>query len=150
MAGIMMRSSAFNDHDLLPARFSREGGNISPPLEWSQVPESAGELLLLVEDLDAGRTPLLHWLVTGIRPASAGLPEGAVPKGAREWPNSFGEVGWAGPQPPRGDDPHRYFFRLYALNSPLELPDAPQATDVHEAVAGHEFASGTMVGTYFR
>ncbi|MER7441528.1 YbhB/YbcL family Raf kinase inhibitor-like protein [Micromonospora avicenniae] len=150
MAGIMIRSSAFNDHDRLPARFSREGGNISPPLEWSQVPESAGELLLLVEDPDAGRTPFLHWLVTGIRPDAAGLAEGAVPKGAREWPNGFGEVGWGGPQPPRGDDPHRYFFRLYALNSPLDLPDAPQVTDVREAVAGHEFASGTMVGTYAR
>ncbi|MEV1329341.1 YbhB/YbcL family Raf kinase inhibitor-like protein [Micromonospora costi] len=150
MAGIMMRSTAFNDHDMLPARFSREGGNISPPLEWTEVPDSATELVLLVEDPDAGRAPFLHWLVTGIRPFPGGVAEGTVPKGAQEWPNGFGEVGWGGPQPPRGDDPHRYFFRLYALDRPLELPDAPQATDVHQAVAGHEFASGTMVGLYSR
>ncbi|MGK5741577.1 YbhB/YbcL family Raf kinase inhibitor-like protein [Micromonospora sp. URMC 103] len=150
MAGIMMRSTAFNDHDMLPARFSREGGNISPPLEWTTVPDSAAELLLLVEDPDAGRTPFLHWLVTGIRPTPGGVAEGTVPEGAREWPNGFGEVGWGGPQPARGDDPHRYFFRLYAVNRPLELPRAPQATDVHQAVSGHEFASGTIIGLYSR
>ncbi|MEU8299798.1 YbhB/YbcL family Raf kinase inhibitor-like protein [Micromonospora sp. NPDC048909] len=150
MAGIMMRSTAFNDHDLLPDRFARDGGNVSPPLEWGQVPEGANELLLLVEDRDAGREPFLHWLVTGIRPVSGGIGEGVVPSGGREWPNGFGEIGWGGPQPPRGDDPHRYFFRLWALNRPLELPDAPQAADVHQAITGHEFASGTVVGLYAR
>ena len=79
MAGIMLRSTAFNDHDLIPGRFSRQGGNVSPPLEWSQVPDSAGELVLIVEDPDAGKTPFLHWLVTGISPGSGGVAEGGVP-----------------------------------------------------------------------
>ncbi|MDO3703332.1 YbhB/YbcL family Raf kinase inhibitor-like protein [Micromonospora sp. C28SCA-DRY-2] len=150
MAGIMMRSPAFNDHDRLPDRVSRDGGNVSPPLEWSRVPDSAVELVLLVEDPDAGKTPFLHWLVTGIARNSDGSPEGGVPLGGREWPNGFGELGWGGPQPPRGDDPHRYFFRLYALQRPLELPDAPQVPDVYRALTDKEFASGTMVGTYAR
>ncbi|PZF94928.1 YbhB/YbcL family Raf kinase inhibitor-like protein [Micromonospora deserti] len=150
MAGIMMRSPAFNDHDRLPDRFSRDGGNLSPPLEWSGVPDGTTELVLIVEDPDAGRVPFLHWLVTGIGAGSAGVPEGGVPLGGREWPNGFGTTGWGGPQPPRGDDPHRYFFRLYAVDQPLELPDAPQADDVHRALVDKEFASGTMVGTYAR
>jgi Raf kinase inhibitor-like YbhB/YbcL family protein len=150
MAGIMLRSSAFNDHDLLPGRFSREGGNVSPPLEWSQVPEGTEELVLLVEDPDAGTTPFLHWLVTDISPRAGGVPEGGVPDGGREWANDFGATGWGGPHPPRRDDPHRYFFRLYALESPLALPDSPHAEDVHRALAGHEIASGTTVGTYRR
>ncbi|MEV6814182.1 YbhB/YbcL family Raf kinase inhibitor-like protein [Micromonospora sp. NPDC051296] len=150
MAGIMLRSSAFNDHDQLPDRFAREGGNVSPPLEWAGVPDSTSELILLVEDPDAGRTPFLHWLVTGIMPQSGGVSEGTVPDGGREWPNGFGVTGWGGPHPPRHEDPHRYFFRLYALDQPLQLPDAPQAPDVHQALADREIASGTMIGTYYR
>lgn len=150
MAGIMLRSTAFNDHDLLPGRFSRDGGNVSPPLEWSQVPDAADELILIVEDPDGGKTPFLHWLVTGISPRSGGVAEGAVPEGGREWPNSFGTTGWGGPHPPLHEDPHRYFFRLYALERPLDLPEAPQATDVHRALTDKEIASGTMVGTYYR
>ncbi|MFE9205430.1 YbhB/YbcL family Raf kinase inhibitor-like protein [Micromonospora sp. NPDC007230] len=150
MAGIMLRSTAFNDHDLLPGRFSREGGNVSPPLEWSQVPDAACELVLYVEDPDAGKTPFLHWLVTGISPRSDGVAEGGVPLGGREWPNDFGNTGWGGPHPPAHEDPHRYFFRLYALERPLELPETPQVTDVQRALTDKEIASGTMVGTYYR
>jgi hypothetical protein len=150
MAGIFVRSVAFNDHDLMPQRFARSGGNVSPPLEWADVPESATELVLLVEDRDAGRTPFLHWLVTGIDPAAGGMSEGQVPPGGREWPNGFGASGWGGPHPPVNDDPHRYFFRLYAVNQPLELPAAPQATDVHEVMEDRELASGNMVGTFAR
>ncbi|MGC5018281.1 YbhB/YbcL family Raf kinase inhibitor-like protein [Micromonospora sp. DT47] len=150
MAGIMLRSTAFNDHDLLPPRFAREGGNVSPPLEWADVPAPTTELVLLVEDPDAGKAPFLHWLVTGIDPQSRGVGEGEAPPGGREWPNDFGGTGWGGPHPPRHEDPHRYFFRLYALEKPIDLPDAPQATDVHEALVDHEIASGNMVGTFYR
>ncbi|MGW5670642.1 YbhB/YbcL family Raf kinase inhibitor-like protein [Micromonospora sp. NPDC003776] len=149
MAGIMLRSTAFNDHDMLPGRFAQEGGNVSPPLEWSPVPD-ATELVLMVEDPDAGKTPFLHWLVTGISPRSRGVAEGAVPDGGREWPNDFGGTGWGGPNPPRHEDPHRYFFRLWALERPLDLPDSPHVEDVRRALTDREFASGTMVGTYQR
>ncbi|MFE9690812.1 YbhB/YbcL family Raf kinase inhibitor-like protein [Micromonospora sp. NPDC005806] len=146
----MLRSTAFNDHDLLPGRFSQEGGNVSPPLEWSQVPDGTDQLVLIVEDPDGGKTPFLHWLVTDISPRSEGVAEGGVPLGGREWPNDFGTTGWGGPNPPRHEDPHRYFFRLYALERPLTLPDSPHAEDVHRALTDNEFASGTMVGTFYR
>ncbi|GAB3807511.1 YbhB/YbcL family Raf kinase inhibitor-like protein [Micromonospora zhanjiangensis] len=150
MAGILIRSTAFNDHDLMPDRFSRDGGNLSPPLAWSGVPESATELVLLVEDPDAGREPFLHWLVTGIDPASQGTDEGQLPGGGREWTNGYGSPGWGGPHPPKNDDPHRYFFRLYAVDKPLALPTNPGAQDIHRAVEDIELASANMVGTFAR
>src|SRR5262245_57478591 len=115
MAGIEMRSTAFNDHDRLPDRVSRQAGNVSPPLQWSQAPDGTRELVLMCEDPDSGRTAFMHWLVTGIDPSSTSVAEGSVPPGGTEWVNDFGELGWSGPQPPVGEDPHRYFFRLFAV-----------------------------------
>jgi Raf kinase inhibitor-like YbhB/YbcL family protein len=150
MAGLELRSQAFNDHDLMPERFSRRGGNMSPPLVWTGVPEGTTELVLLCEDPDAGGEPFLHWLASGIDPAVGEVPEGRVPSGGREWPNGFGTTGWGGPQPPVGDAAHRYFFRLYALARAPELPSRPGASDVHRALDGQELASGTLVGLFAR
>lgn len=150
MADLQLRSSAFNDHDLMPERLSRFGDNTSPPLTWSGVPENTAELVLLVEDPDASDPPFLHWLVTGIHPGVSEVPEGRVPAGGVESVNGFGTSGWGGPRPPKGDNPHRYFFRLYAVDQPLRLPDNPGSADVHRAVAGHELASGVLVGTFAR
>jgi Raf kinase inhibitor-like YbhB/YbcL family protein len=150
MADIQMRSTAFNDHDIIPDRLSGTGGNTSPPLEWSGVPDAAEELVLLLEDPDAGPTPFLHWLVTGIDTSSTGVDEGQVPSGGREWPNGMGRTGYAGPQPPKGDNAHRYFFRLYAVDQPLDLPEQPEAPDVHRTLAGRELASGVLVGMFGR
>jgi Raf kinase inhibitor-like YbhB/YbcL family protein len=149
MAGIELRSRAFNDHDLIPARYARDGDNVSPPLLWSGVPEDTTELVLLVEDPDAPRGTFVQWLVTGIFPADGGVDEGQTPPGGQEWPNGYGERGWGGPQPPVGDEPHRYFFRMYALTEPVQLPAEPTADDVHRQVGG-AIASGTIVGLYQR
>ncbi len=150
MAGIELRSPAFSDHDLIPGRHAHDGGNVSPALQWSGVPDGTAELVLLCEDPDAPGGTFLHWLVTGIDPASTGVREGQTPPGGREWPNGFGEKGWGGPQPPVGDDPHRYFFRLYALAEPIRLPPAPDTSDVHRAVDHAASASGMTVGRYQR
>jgi Raf kinase inhibitor-like YbhB/YbcL family protein len=151
MAGVELRSSAFNDHDLMPERLSKPGGNVSPPLRWSGIPDGTEELVLLCEDPDApGGEPFLHWLVTGIDPKTAGVDEGQVPQGGQEWPNGFGTTGWGGPQPPKGDNPHRYFFRLYALSQPFEVPPAPMAEQARRAAEQRELASGTLVGTFGR
>lgn len=149
MAGVQLRSTAFNDHDLMPGRLSKPGGNLSPPLQWSGVPDGTEELVLLCEDADA-REPFLHWLVTGIDPHTTSVGEGQVPQGGREWPNGFGTVGWGGPQPPIGDDPHRYFFRLYAVSQPVQVPPNPAAEGVRQAAAQRELASGTLVGRFAR
>jgi len=103
MNDLQLHSPAFGDQDRIPDRFSRLDGNVSPPLEWSQVPGDAVELLLVCEDPDAPGGTFLHWLVTGIDPATTSLAEGQVPGSGRQWPNGFGKTGWGGPQPPAGD-----------------------------------------------
>jgi Raf kinase inhibitor-like YbhB/YbcL family protein len=150
MAGIELRSSSFSDHAFLPARHAHDRDNLSPALVWSGVPEQTSELVLLCEDLDAPRGPFVHWLVTGIDPQTSGVDEGQTPPGGHPARNGYGETGWGGPQPPAGDDPHRYAFRLYALRQHRDLPAEPKAQDVHGQVEKAALASGTLVGRYQR
>jgi Raf kinase inhibitor-like YbhB/YbcL family protein len=150
MTGIRLRSPAFDDHEVIPARHAHDRDNISPALQWSGVPAAASELLLLCEDPDAPGGPFLHWLVTGIDPASGGVDAGRIPPGGREWRNDFGETGWAGPQPPVGDKPHRYSFRLYALPRSIRLPAEPTAEDIHRLVEDSALAHASLVGLYQR
>ncbi|POX48796.1 YbhB/YbcL family Raf kinase inhibitor-like protein [Streptomyces sp. Ru71] len=150
MAGIELRSSAFNDHAVIPRRYALEGENVSPPLDWSGVPDGTAELVLLCEDPDAPSGTFVHWVVVGVDPGSPGAETGSAPPGGTELVNGYGRPGWGGPHPPPGDDAHRYFFRLYALGEPCVLPDAPSAEQVHEAVEKHQLASGTLVGLYQR
>jgi Raf kinase inhibitor-like YbhB/YbcL family protein len=146
---VELRSSAFNDHTLIPDRYSKGGDNISPPLEWGGIPDGTRELALLCEDPDAPGGTFVHWVVTGISPNSTGVREGESPAGTIGR-NGFDELGWGGPQPPVGDDPHRYFFRLYALDQPLGLAEAPGAEQVHKTMEGHVLARGTHVGLFGR
>ncbi|NYI03632.1 YbhB/YbcL family Raf kinase inhibitor-like protein [Allostreptomyces psammosilenae] len=150
MSGIELRSTAFNDHAIIPERYSKTGENVSPELEWSGVPDGAAELLLICEDPDAPSGTFLHWLETGIDPHARHIGPGERPPGGTAWRNGFGEDGYGGPQPPVGDPPHRYFFRVYALDEPVHLPGAPSPEEVHEAIRGHELASGTLVGLFGR
>jgi Raf kinase inhibitor-like YbhB/YbcL family protein len=150
MAGIQIQSPAFNENELIPGRHAHDRDNVSPTLRWSDVPDGATELVLMCEDPDAPSGLFLHWLVTGIDPASTGVDEGQVPSGGRQWPNGFGEVGWGGPQPPVGDNPHRYVFRLYALGQPIVLPAKATARDVHRQVDDAALADGSTVGRYQR
>ncbi|MBT2491008.1 YbhB/YbcL family Raf kinase inhibitor-like protein [Streptomyces sp. ISL-96] len=150
MAGIELKSSAFNDGALIPRRYAMEGENVSPDLSWSGVPDGTSELLLLCEDPDAPSGTFVHWLVTGINPASTGVEAGQTPDGGQPLMNGFGESGWGGPLPPPGDKAHRYFFRLYALAEPADLADDASAADVHAAVDKQQLASGTLVGLYQR
>ncbi|WP_084955308.1 YbhB/YbcL family Raf kinase inhibitor-like protein [Thermoactinospora rubra] len=150
MAGITLRSSAFDDHTLIPREYSHEEGDVSPPLEWSGVPPEAAELALVCEDPDAPRGTFTHWLVAGIPPETDGLAAGAELKEYVVGRSDFGQEGYGGPHPPVGDDPHRYFFRLYALSSPSGLADGFTAERFRRAVEGKVIASGTLVGTYGR
>ncbi|MDQ1042651.1 Raf kinase inhibitor-like YbhB/YbcL family protein [Streptomyces sp. V4I2] len=150
MAGIELRSSAFNDHSVIERRYAYEGDNVSPPLAWRGVPDDATELVLLCEDPDAPSGTFAHWIVVGIDPHSEGVAAGQCPTGGTELVNGYHERGWGGPHPPPGDEAHRYFFRLYALSKPCVLPDAPSAQEVHQAVDEQQLASGTLVGLYQR
>lgn len=147
---IELTSEAFDDGDVLPARFAHDRDNVSPPLDWSAVPPHAGELVLTCEDPDAPGGTFTHWIVSGIDPSTPGVAEGTVPAGATVGVNGFGEVGWGGPEPPLGDDAHRYVFTLFAVSEPLLLTADADPDDLRSAVDGVELARGEIVGMYRR
>ena len=150
MAGIQLRSPSFGDYRPIPARHAKDHDNLSPALEWSGVPQDAVELAVLCEDPDAPRGTFTHWVLVGLPPTATGLAEGEHPAGAVEGRNDFGEAGYGGPLPPVGDDPHRYFFRVYAASAPLGLTWGASAENLRRALEGKQLASGTVVGTYQR
>ncbi len=144
-----LTSSAFADGGAIPKRFTCDGENVSPPLEWSGVPADATSLALVVRDPDAH--DFVHWVVYDMDvSATGGLQVGwsttadAAPQGT----TGFGKVGWGGPCPPSGT--HHYTFRLLALDAMLNLPAGPSADDVLAAAEGHVLGDATLTGTYRR
>jgi hypothetical protein len=176
---LTLTSPAFAPGDEIPARYTADRDNISPPLEWSGVSGDIKSLVLMVEDPDAPdparpQRTWVHWVLYNIPPSAMSLPEGAreadLPEGTRVGSNDWGRKGWGGPEPPIGR--HRYFFRLYALDTELPCLDAqtkeqrsaarrdPRAqhearmswaatkTEVERAMAGHVVAEAELMGTY--
>ncbi|GGV22060.1 hypothetical protein GCM10010182_50580 [Actinomadura cremea] len=150
MEEMTLRSEAFNDHTIIPSEYSHDSGDMSPPLEWSEAPEEVVELALACEDPDAPTGTFAHWLVAGIDPVTTGLDPGEQPTGAVLGRNDYGAEGYGGPKPPAGDDPHRYFFRLYGLAEPSGLGTGFTAEDLRDAMQDKIVASGTLVGTFAR
>lgn len=150
-------SEAFEPGGAIPARFTADGDNVSPPLRWSNVPTRARELALLLEDLDAAEArPFVHWIVWRIPPRLDGLPEAlGVPQDGEPWgealegANSLEHVGYDGPEPP-DDRPHRYRFRLLALDEPLRLETMPDSDAIERAVHGHVVEEARLEGRYGR
>jgi Raf kinase inhibitor-like YbhB/YbcL family protein len=155
---IKLSSPAFEPGKPIPKKhaYRDEGDNISPPLQWSGVPEGTASLALICEDPDAPSPnnprpdPWVHWVLYDI-PAgdSAGLAEGDS-GGAVVGVTDFGKPGWGGPLPPKGSGTHRYFFRLYALDSKLGLPPGASKAQLMRAMEGHILARGELYGTYER
>jgi Raf kinase inhibitor-like YbhB/YbcL family protein len=148
MADIDLRSPDFADSAPIPDRNARAGQNVPPTLTWSSPPAGTAELALLVEDPDAPRETFVHWVVAGIPPARTRIDAGRLPPGAVQGRNGFGTARYDGPQPPAGDPPHRYVFRVFAADAPLGVPDGASADALRAALRGHELASGTLVGVY--
>ncbi|MFF4352974.1 YbhB/YbcL family Raf kinase inhibitor-like protein [Streptomyces sp. NPDC001530] len=146
---ITVTSPAFADSGTIPRRYTCDGENVSPSLEFSGVPDDAAELVVLVEDPDAPRGTFVHWVVWGIDPHETGLGTGAVPSGAEQGRNGFGKSGYGGPCPPKGK-PHRYVFSVFAADAKPTLSKDASADDVRRALAGHTAAYGTLVGLYGR
>ena len=155
---IRLESSVFKQGERIPPGYTGDGIDISPPLEWSGLPEGAVELALICDDPDAPRTePWVHWVVYGIPAASAGFLEGVPrqplledPAGARQGKNDFGNVGYGGPAPPRGHGTHHYRFRLYALDARVDLPAGATKKQLLAAMQGHVLDEVELVGTYSR
>jgi Raf kinase inhibitor-like YbhB/YbcL family protein len=155
MAEFRLTSPAFQQDQDLPSRFSAEGGNISPPLEWTGAPEGTVEFVLICDDPDAQYGVFTHWIVYGISADVTALPEGVPDDAVIDEPvelmqglNEFDESGYTGPTAVDDDDelvPHRYFFRLFALDTELPLAPGARRDEVRKACAGHVIGTAELV-----
>jgi Raf kinase inhibitor-like YbhB/YbcL family protein len=144
---VQLRSSAFADATSIPPRFTCDGEDVSPPLEWSGVPEEAVSLALLVEDPDASLRPATLWSAWGLPARDGGISEGQ--RAPLEGRNDYGDTGYRGPcPPPRGA--HRYVFRLYALGAEPDLEPGRSRRSFDEAIEGHVLETAELTGTYAR
>jgi Raf kinase inhibitor-like YbhB/YbcL family protein len=158
MAGLTVQSSAFGAGQPIPRKYAGEGENVSPPLEWSNVPAGARELVLICEDPDAPLPqPFIHWCIFGIDPRSGGVQENvpkevhpAVPAGTTQGRNSGKKTGYTGPMPPPGHGVHHYHFQLFALDQKLNIAPDTDRDAWAKQMKGHVLATGELVGTYER
>ena len=139
-------SSAFRSGEHIPRQYSRDGDDKSPPLHIEGVPVTANSLVLIVDDPDAPRGTFTHWLVFDIDPKRVEIDEGHAPEEARQGESDWGQAEYGGPQPPSGE--HRYFFRLYALDTKLDLPRGASRREIEAAMKGHVLATAELIGRY--
>ena len=150
---LVITSSAFSEGQAIPKRYTCDGPDVSPDLAWSGVPDGAASLALICDDPDAPMGTWVHWVLFNIPADADGLPaeipaDAALESGARHGTNDFRRLGYGGPCPPGGT--HRYFFKLYALDTMLELDSGITKAQLLEAMEGHILAAGQLMGTYSR
>ncbi len=149
---LTLTSPAFRDGGDMPVRHTCQGADVSPPLAWSGVPAGAKSLALIVDDPDAPdpaapKVTWVHWVLYDIPPDANGLPEGAaLPHGALQGTNDFQHARYNGPCPPVGR--HRYFLKLYALDTMLPDLGKPNKAALENAMRGHVVAHAELIGTY--
>ncbi len=152
-ATMKLSSSAFVEGALIPARYTCAGDDFSPPLAWSDIPAGAQSLALIADDPDAPVGTWMHWVVFNLPVTAGGLPEGIkdakqLPGGGTQGTNSWRRIGYGGPCPPSGT--HRYFFKLYALETTLSLGNTATAKDLQAAMKGHILAEAKLMGRFKR
>jgi hypothetical protein len=140
-------SSAFADSQSIPAKYTCDGGDASPPLTFSDIPSNAKSLALVVDDPDAPSGTFDHWIVWNIPPTTTSVAEGKSPTGVAGR-NGFGKNSYGGPCPPKGE--HRYQFKLYALDATMNLQPSSGKADLERAMKGHVVAEARMMGRYKR
>ena len=152
---LTITSAAFAPNAAIPTRYTCEGDDVSPQLAWSDAPAGTRSFALIVDDPDAPdpaapRTTWVHWLLYNIPSTTTELPEavapGALPAGTREGVNDWKRTGYGGPCPPIGR--HRYFHKLYALDTVLPNLQRPRKAALEKAIEGHVLAQGVLIGTY--
>jgi Raf kinase inhibitor-like YbhB/YbcL family protein len=149
-----LTSPAFSEGATVPTPHTADGDDRSPEVRWTGAPPNTKSFVLLCEDPDAPRGTWTHWVLFNIPDDKTGLPEGMPPEkemadGARQGKNDFGNIGYGGPSPPKGK-PHRYFFKLSALDTKLDLPAGASRKQVLDAMKGHVLAEGQLMGLYGR
>lgn len=140
-----LTSLAFENEGEIPPKYTCNGDDISPPLKFSEVPEGTKSFALIMEDPDAPVGTFDHWIVWDIPADTRLIGEGTEPKGV-QGATGFERGGYGGPCPPSGE--HRYFFRLYALDTKLDMTEGSNKTDLHNAMRGHILAEATLMGRY--
>lgn len=148
MPQLVLKSPAFENDKNIPSKYTCDGEDINPPLEWDNIPEGAKSLVLIVDDPDAPSGNWDHWLVWNIDPSVKSIQEGEVPEGAVLGMNDFNKTEWGGPCPPSGV--HRYQFKLYALDTILNIPSGSRKSELEEAMKGHILDQSVLVGLYSR
>ncbi|HZV20322.1 MAG TPA: YbhB/YbcL family Raf kinase inhibitor-like protein [Hyphomicrobiales bacterium] len=148
-----LTSTAFKDGGTIPRLYTCEGEDVSPPLTWSGVPQGTRSLALIIDDPDAPdpkapRMTWVHWVLYDIPPDATGLPEAvkALPPGTKSGLNDWKRTGYGGPCPPIGR--HRYFHKLYALDTTLPNLNKPMKAAVEAAMRNHILGQATLIGTY--
>jgi Raf kinase inhibitor-like YbhB/YbcL family protein len=154
LAGMQLTSTAFEEGAAIPAKYTCDEKNVSPPLKWTGVPATAKSLALIVDDPDAPAGTWVHWVVYDLPPTTAELAENQpkgqyLPGGGKQGLNDFKHLGYGGPCPP-GGKPHRYFFKIYAVDKELALKPGAKKQEVERAMEGHILAQGHLMGTYKR
>ena len=150
---IKIESLAFKEGEFIPSKYTCDGSDVSPPLKWSDPPEGTAGIVLISDDPDAPAGTWIHWVVYNIPPAVKEFPENVpssqtLENGAVQGKNDFGRIGYGGPCPPSGT--HRYYFKLYALDTILDFGPGATKKQVVEAMKGHMLAEGQLMGRYRR
>lgn len=143
-----LASSAFDNNGTIQVQYTCDGSDVSPPLSIAGVPSGAESLALILDDPDAPSGSWIHWLVWNIPPTATGFPEDGLPTSAVAGTTSFGEVGYGGPCPPLEDLKHRYYFKLYALDTDLTLDSSSTKGDLEMAMEGHILETVELMGKY--
>jgi Raf kinase inhibitor-like YbhB/YbcL family protein len=152
---LLLASPVFSPGGAIPSEYTCDGADISPPLNWSAVPEGTQSLVLIVDDPDAPSGVFRHWAAFDIPPSAPGLTAGYGPNrpavGFREARNDFGAPDYGGPCPPKGHGAHHYHFRLFAISRPtLDLTPSASAFDVLRASQSYVIEQTELIGTYQR
>lgn len=142
-----LKSSAFEHHQPIPKKYTCDGEDLSPPLQLSDIPSGTKSLALIVDDPDAPRGTFDHWIVWNIPPNTTSLPERF--EGPKQGRNHFGDLRYRGPCPPPGK-PHRYFFKVYALDTLVDVAKGSSKEQLEAAMEGHILSRAELVGTYQR
>ena len=151
---LQITSTAFSAGETIPRKFTCDGPDVSPKLTWNEPPAKTQSFALIMDDPDAPVGTWVHWVLFDLPADAKELSEGIAKQeqlsnGARQGRNDFGKIGYGGPCPPPGK-PHRYFYKLYALDSKLNLKAGATKADVERAMKGHVLAQAELMGRYGR
>jgi Raf kinase inhibitor-like YbhB/YbcL family protein len=146
MSGLRISSPVFKNNGSIPAKYTCTGKDINPPLLIENIPAKAKSLVLIVDDPDAPRGTWVHWVLWNISPGTGEIKEDSVPAGAVQGVNDFRRNDYGGPCPPSGT--HRYFFKVYALDTVLDLSRNSTKADIEKAMKGHIIEQSEVIGLY--